>query len=309
MLTDLQIEKEKNFEYGANIHQIGQMYKAQSPVEYAVLTDEELSYTDILDLKTGLDLASEFYDVKATVVVKYAMACAVALGADIFEACQKSFDTDPVSILDSCVVFSDVVDENVATLVKKMAFNIVAAPEFSQKALDILVNVEGLKVVKINTPLEKYRKLDNYEITSTPMGILVQSQDRKELDKDSFRVVSATKPTAEQIEDAVFAWKVAKHCKTQAVVIAKDFKTLAICQGNVNQACAFEQALDYACNDSKEGVLAIDTDLGSIESVHAAVQGRVSLIIQSGCCNEAVIKCADKYNLVMINTGITHIKY
>lgn len=309
MLTNINFEKEKNFEFGSNVHQIAQLYKAQSPVNYEVLSDTELLYNDILDLKTGLDIASEFYDVKVACIVKTGMPCAVALSSDLLEAYQKAFDCDPISALGGTVVFSDKVDENIASLVRKMNFNIICATDFTKKAQEMLTSTDGLKIVKINTPLEQYRKLENYEINVTPFGVLVQSQDKKELDTKGFKVVSKAKPTAEQIEDAVFAWKVVKHAKSHAVVVVRDFKTIAISQGNTNKICAFEHAVDFSCNESKDAILATDGQILTVESINAAVQGRVGVIIQTGNSPKNVIDTVNKYNLIMINTGISHIKY
>lgn len=310
MLSDFKLEKEKDLTFGLNSQQTAQIYKAQSPLDYEILSDDdELLYNEIIDLKVALDITSEFYDVCAVTIVKAAMPCGVALGRDIEDAYVKAFDCDPISSVNGVVAFSKTVDEKVASQIKKAGFCIVASPDFSSKALDILRGVEGLKIVKINTSLEEYKKLENVEIEVTPFGILVQSQDRKELDKDSFKVVSKRKPTAEEIEDAVFAWKIVKHAKSEAVVIAKDFKTLAISQGNTCRVCAIERALDYACNDSKDAILASDGIIPAIDSIFAAVQGRISLIIQTGNGEKSIISAVDKYNTVMIETGISHLKY
>ena len=307
MLTDVNFELEKNLEHGANFHQIAQLYRAQTQLEYEVLSDKQLSYNDIMDLKIALDLTSEFYDVNAAVIVKLGMPCAVALGSDCLEAVQKAIDCDPISIFNSTIMFSGTVDENIASLIRKLEFNALVALDYTDKALEMLKNTS--KIVRVKTPLDRYKKFENIEINMTPLGALVQSQDKKELDKDSFNVVSKTKPTAEMVEDAVFAWKVAKHAKSQAVVIAKDFKTLAICQGNTNMVNAVERALDFACNESKDAILATDGQIHSVESINAAVQGRVGVIIQTGGDSKNIIDAADKYNIVMINTGISHIKY
>lgn len=309
MLTDFFFELEKSLDFGSNFQQKAQIYKAQSPIDYEVLSDIQLLFNDFLDLKKGLDIVSEFFDVKAACIVKNGMPCAVALGSDLLDAFQKTFECDPIGILNSAVIFSDVVDENIAILVRKMNFNIIAAPDFNQKALDMLLTVDNLKIVKLNTTFEQYRKLENYELNATPFGILVQSQDRKELDVDSFKVVSKLKPTAEQIEDAVFAWKVVKHAKSDAVVVVKDFKTIAISQGNTNRICAFENALDFSCSESKDVVVATDGQIQTTESIYAAVQARAGLIIQTGDSPKAVLDSVNKYELVMISTGISHIKY
>lgn len=308
MLTDIKFEKEKNLNNGINYHQIAQIYSAQSPIEYEVF-ENELSYCDILDLKTGLDIISEFYDVKASAIIKFGMPSSVALGSDLLESFQKAFDCDPIGSLNSTLIFSSVVDENIAVMIKKMNFNVVAAPNFNEKALQMLISNDKIKVVKINTSLENYRKLENYELDVTPFGMLVQSQDKKELDPDNFKVISKTKPTAEQIEDAVFAWKLVKHAKSQSIVVAKDFKTLAISQGNTNLISAFEQALDYACNESKDAIIATDALDLTVDNINAAAQARISLIIASEITDEAIVETANKYNIVLINTGITHISY
>ena len=126
-----------------------------------------------------------------------------------------------------------------------------------------------------------------------------------ELNKDSFKVVSKQKPTVEQIEDAVFAWKVAKHNNSQAIVVAKDLKTAAIAQGL--QSASVEFALDYSCDSSKEAVLASDMPI-TIHDVNVASQGRISLIIVPSAPKD-VINQADKYNMSVITTGFTNILY
>ncbi len=122
------------------------------------------------------------------------------------------------------------------------------------------------------------------------------------LDKESFKVVSKTKPTVEQIEDAIFAWKITKYIRSAGVVVAKDFKMTGISQGL--QTPAFEYALNVACDNAKEAVLASDVPL-SVHDLNVAVQDRISLIIQPGVSPD-VLKQADKFNVAMITTGISN---
>ena len=126
-----------------------------------------------------------------------------------------------------------------------------------------------------------------------------------ELDKDLFKVVSKAKPTVEQIEDAVFAWKVAKHNTSQAIVIAKDLKTTAIAQGL--QSASVEFALDYSCDSSKDAILASDMPI-TVHDVNVASQGRIGLIIIPQASKE-LIEQADKYEMAIIITGFTNILY
>ena len=117
-------------------------------------------------------------------------------------------------------------------------------------------------------------------------------------------------PTKEQIEDAIFAWKVVKYAKTNSAVIARDFKTVAISQGQTNAIVAVEQALNYACDNSKEAVLASDATIHAEDCIYSAVQGRISLIIQPGGSvkDQKIIETCDKYGIAMITTGIRNYK-
>ena len=133
----------------------------------------------------------------------------------------------------------------------------------------------------------------------------MQSANKKELDAETFKVVSKQKPTVEQIEDAVFAWKVAKHNTSQTIVIAKDLKTTAIAQGL--QSASVEFALDYSCDASKDAILASDMPITS-HDVNVASQGRIGLIIIPHA-DKSIIELVDKYGMSLITTGYTNILY
>ena len=149
------------------------------------------------------------------------------------------------------------------------------------------------------------------EVKITPFGVLIQDRNNSELDKELFKVVSKTKPTAEQIEDAIFAWKVIKHASTDAAVIVKDFATLGITKNETNSASAIESALKIACDGSKDAIIATDGIIYSQDAIYAAVQGRIALIIQPGGSSkdQEIINLADKYGIAMIMTGIRNHKY
>ena len=153
--------------------------------------------------------------------------------------------------------------------------------------------------------------MQEQEVHITPFGTLVQETDNKELDKDTFKVVSKTKPDAEMIEDMVFAWKIAKHVKTNAVVVAKDFKTLSIVGGQTSRIDAVETALDRACDGAKKAVIACDGFIPAIDSIQVAAQCRIGGIIQTGGTHKDkdVVDAANKYEIAMITTGIRHFKH
>lgn len=313
-VKNFSFEKIQDMRYGENPHQEAGLYKSGAMVDYEILWGKELSYNNIVDITAAVNIVSEFFDVPAAAIVKHTAPCGVALGKDILDAYKKAFDCDPISAFGGIVALTREVTEEVATLLHSVFLEVVIAPSFDEKALEILQGKKNLRIVKLNTTFEDYKKgmeIAQQEIKVTPFGVLIQKPDKKELDKDTFKVVTKAKPTAEQIEDAIFAWKVAKHAKSNAIVIAKDFKTLAIGQGQTNRVCSMEWALDYACDGSKDAVAASDGFFPAVDNIQAAAQGRIALIIQPGGSikDKDVIEEADKYNISMITTGIRHFKH
>lgn len=304
-------EKLQDLRYGENPHQKAGLYNTPKIANYDVLWGKELSYNNILDMTTAVNIVSEFFDVPAVAIVKHTAPCGVALGKDIYEAYTKAFDADPISAFGGIVAFSQKVNEKIAKVLNLVFVEVLIAPDYDEEALEILRLKKNLRIVKLNTSLEDYKKIMTEEIKITPFGTLIQEVDKKELNKDTFKIATKKKPTAEQIEDAIFAWKVAKHAKSNAIVIAKDFKTIAIGQGQTSRICSMEWALNFACDDSTDAVAASDGFLPAIDNIQTAAQGRIALIIQPGGSikDTDVIETADRYGMAMIMTGIRHFKH
>lgn len=307
----LNMPKLYDLKYGSNPCQKSALYQSEKMADYRLLNEKQLSHNDILNITTAVNIISEFYDVNAAVIVKHGLPCGAALGRDIFEAYNKAFDCDPFATFSGTVAFSQTVTYDVAKHLSSMSVKVVVAPYYDDEALEILKRNQDLKIVRITTELKDYKKITTDEITVTPFGTLIQENNKSELDKDLFKVVTKTKPTAEQLEDAIFAWKVAKYARTNAVVIAKDFKTVAVSQGHTNLITAAEAAMDIACENSKGAVLATDEAIPAGDCVNTAAQGRIALIIQPGSSirDKEVIAAADKYNIAMVVTGIRNLKF
>lgn len=299
-------EKLQDMKYGENPHQKGAIYKTDRMIDYEVINGKELTFNDILNVTEATNLVSEFYDVNCVSIIRHTKPCGVALGRSLYEAYTKAFDCDPVSSFYGTVGFSKTVDAEVAKHLNSMAVEVIVAPDYDERAIELFSDNSEIKLVKLNTSLKDYRRLTVEEVILTPFGALVQDRNNSELDKDMFKVVTREKPTAEQIEDAIFAWKVVKHAKTNSVVIARDFKSVAIAQGQTNALSAVEWALNYACDGSKEAVLASDSFLPAEDCIYSAIQGRISLIIQPGGSikDQKLIEVCDKYGIAMITTGI-----
>lgn len=300
-----------SLKYGENPHQKAFFYQTENSAEMENLSDVELSYNNLLDINCASKLAAEFFDVNAVVIVKHNTPCGVALGKSLNEAYLKAFDTDPISTFGAVVAFSKPVDKEIAKHASAVCLDAVIAPNFDPDALEILQKNESLRIIKLITPLKTIRTMQEQEVVVTPFGTLVQETDNKELDKDTFKVVTKTKPDAEMIEDMVFAWKIAKHVKTNAVVVAKDFKTLSIVGGQTSRIDAVETALNRVCDSAKKAVIACDGFIPSVDSIQAAAQCRISGIIQTGenLKEKDVIASANKYEIAMITTGIRHFKH
>ena len=307
----LNLRKAKNLRYGENPHQEAGIYYTNNTIDYEVLSGKELSYNNILDATACTNILSEFYDVCCCAIVKHNTPCGVALGKNIYEAWEKALDCDPLSAFGGIVGFTQILDENIAKQLSAMFLEVIIAPDYTDKAIEILKTKKNLRIIKLNTSLEEYKNHLTQEIKVTPFGTLVQTADKGELDKDNFKVVTKAKPTQEMVEDMIFAWKIVKHAKSNAIVIAKNFKAIGIGQGQTSRVDAFELALNKACDGSKNAVAASDGFLPAIDNIHVAAQGRIAAIIQPGGSikDEEVIKTADKYNIAMITTGIRHFRH
>ncbi len=307
------LNKKNDLRYGENPHQKAALYTpcGISLLDYEILNGKEMSYNNILDTTSALDIASEFYDTNATVIVKHTNPCGVALGTSMLDSWKKALDCDPLSAFGGIVAFTKQVDENLAKNLTAMFLEVVIAPSYTDEALENLRGKKNLRVIKLNTPLQEYKKYAQKELKFTPFGALLQEKDTLELNPETFKVVTDAKPTQEQVEDMVFAFKVAQHLKSNAIVIAKDLKTLGICGGQTSRVGSVEIALERVCDGCKDAVLASDGFFPATDNIDAAAQNRIAAIIQPGGSikDEEVIKVANKYSLVMITTGIRHFKH
>lgn len=301
----------KELKFGENPQQKAEFYKSPEMIDYEVIDNKELSYNEIMNVIVAVNIVSEFFDVSAVAIVKHASPCGVALGVNVEDAYNKAFDCDPIASFFGTIAFSQKINYEVAKHINSMSVKVVVAPDFEEKALKLLRENMFIKIIKINTPLKDYKKYTQKDIKITPFGTLVQDFNKSELSKQSFKIVTKTKPTQEQIEDAVFAWKISKYARTNSIVIANDFKTVAISQGYINPVSAVEAALDTACDNSKNAIMATDNTLPTTDCIYAAAQSRISMIIQpGGSAKDAdIIALADKYNISMIMTGIKNYRH
>lgn len=307
----LNLEKVKNLRYGENPHQAAAIYKISNDVRYEVLQGKELSYNNMVDITSAVDIISEFIETPAACVIKHNNPCGVALGKDINEAYCKAYGCDPISAFGGIIGLNEPVTEEIAKHASQMFLEVIIAPDFTDQALDILSAKKNLRLVKLQSTLTEYKKAREYAIKDLPFGTLVQSVDSAEVSKDDFKIATKCKPSQSMSEDIAFAWKVAKHVSSNAIVVAKDLKTLGIGVGQTSRIASMEQALQQACEESKDAVVASDGFLPAIDNIHAAAHARIGAIVQPGGSikDKDVIAEAEKYKIPMVMTGIRHFKH
>lgn len=312
IMEKIEIDNFINLPFGENVHQSAAISRNGDYADYEILSDnKELGYIDYLDLSEVATLLPEFFDVNCVAIAKEASLCSVALGSSLENALEKAMDCDPVSACNGTVGVTKEITIDVAKQLRAFKIKNVLTPRIEKEALAYLQKNNDINIIKINTPLQELLGFSAPDIKITPFGALVQEQNRSKLTKDTFKVVTKVKPTQQQAEDAVFAWKVSKHLRSKSAVIAKDLSTKAIIQGKTNGIATAELAADYACEASKDALLAVDGVIENKETINAAIQGRIGLIIEAGDggMSDEIFKLADKYEISMIATKIRNNKY
>ena len=300
----------KTLKCGENPHQKATLYSYDKELDYNILQGEELSYNDILNLTTALEISAEFFDVSACTIVKHANPISVALAKNVEGAFDKALDSDPIGPFNSTISFTRQVDLSLAKKLSAIPIEILIAPSFSEEATEELKK-SALKIIKLNTPLQDILKFQDEEIKLTPFGALIQEKNTACLNVETFKVITKKKPEQKELEDMIFAFKIVKHAKSSAIVAAKDLRTLGICAGQPDNPTAVEFALNKVCDSPKGAILASDNPLNSVDVIHIAVQNRASGIIQPGGSikDKELVKCADKLEISMVTTGIRHLKH
>ena len=311
-METIEINNFNHLSNGENLGQIAALAQVENGIVYEILSkNSDLEYIDFLNLTRAVEVLAEFFDVNTVSVSNNNLLCSVALGSSIEDAFQKAMESEPLALIGGTVGFSKEVTSDVVKLLKSMNVKNIIAPSYSKGALNSLLEFTQINVIQIKSPLQELLGFITKDIKVTPFGYLVQEQNFSKLTKQNFKVAGKVKPTQQQAEDAIFAWKVAKYAKSNSVVIAKDLSTKAIVQGAANNITCAEQAMDIACENSKDAVMAVDSLIENEEVINAAIQGRIGLIIEAGngFNSKSIVKLADKYELSIIQTGVRNYRY
>ena len=312
----LTFDKVQDLRYGENPHQPAAFYREPQYPDNTLAAAEqlhgkELSYNNINDANGALDELKEFgTDQPVAVGVKHANPCGVAVGVDIHEAYVKAYEADPVSIYGGIVALNREVDEATAAELAKIFLEIIIAPAFSDKALEILTrkkNIRLLRLPSLARPNDKGR-LDMRKVVG---GLLVQELDTELLHDEDVRCVTKRQPTPKEMEDLLFVWKVVKHTKSNGIALAKDRCTVGIGPGQTNRITALELAIKYGGDKVDGSVMGSDAFFPFSDCVEAAQKAGITAIIQPGGSirDKDSIEAADKAGIAMLFTGMRHFKH
>mgnify|MGYP000866029352 FL=1 len=308
------LEKQQDMRYGENPHQQAVFYREVGKftgtlVNAKFLHGKELSYNNINDTNGALELLKEFSE-PAVVAVKHANPCGVGVGNSIYEAYQKAYEADPVSIFGGIVAANREIDAKTAEEINKIFIEIVIAPSYTNEALEVLTQKKNIRILQLPDILNIPDK-NMYEMKKVLGGMLVQERDLELLDEEKLVCVTERKPTEEELKALKFGWKVVKHTKSNAIVLCKEDMTLGIGPGQTNRITAAELAIKYAGEKAKGAVLASDAFFPFSDCVEAAAKAGVTAIIQPGGSirDQESIDACNKYNIAMVFTGMRHFKH
>ncbi len=306
---NLNYEKVQDLRYGENPHQKAALYhdpafSGACAVNATQLHGKELSFNNIVDLDAALKLVKEF-EKHAAAIIKHTNPCGAACGETILEAYQKAHACDPLSAFGGIVALNRECSPGTAKEITSTFKEAVIAPGYAGAALEILKQKKNLRLLEVGA-LSKTTEKDMRKIVG---GLLVQ--DRDMIDAGDLKTVTERKPTNEEMKTLLFAWKVAKHVKSNAIVLARDEQTVGIGAGQMSRVDAVEIAVRKAGERSKGSCLASDAFFPFRDAIDAIAQAKVTAIIQPGGSirDEEVVKAANEHDIATVFTGVRHFKH
>ena len=319
----LAYEKIQDLRYGENPHQKAAYYREIGNSERMLaggekLQGKELSFNNINDANSAIELLKEFED-PTVVAIKHTNPCGVASGSDIYSAWRKTHESDKLSIFGGIVAANGIITEQTAKEMAEIFLEVIIAPGFTDEALDIFSEKKNLRLIRIEeTDLaykqDPHKKTDfnrrqGLNIKKVRGGILIQEEDNSLLEE--LRVVTDVFPDKSQMEDLLFAFRVVKHMKSNAVVFARNKQTLAIGPGQTSRIWALENAIKNSPHSLGGSVLASDAFFPFRDCVDEAAKAGVGAIIQPGGSigDAKSIKACNEQGISMVFTGMRHFKH
>ncbi|MEA3394053.1 MAG: bifunctional phosphoribosylaminoimidazolecarboxamide formyltransferase/IMP cyclohydrolase [Pseudomonadota bacterium] len=317
--------KLQDLRYGENPHQQAAFYRDLYPAPGSLVTakqlqGKELSYNNIADGDAAWECVKSF-DVPACVIVKHANPCGVAVGKDALEAYSKAFQTDPTSAFGGIIAFNRPVDGAAAEAVSKQFVEVLMAPSYTPEALAIFKAKANVRVLEISldgiqrdgkTAWE--RGLNSHDVKRVGSGLLIQTADNYELQRSELKVVTKLAPTPQQLDDLLFAWKVAKFVKSNAIVFCKDGMTMGVGAGQMSRLDSARIASIKAqhANLTLQGTaVASDAFFPFRDGLDVVVDAGATCVIQPGGSmrDQEVIDAANERGVAMVFSGVRHFRH
>ncbi len=309
-LISLSARKDFELRYGENPHQKAAVYGSFSECFHHV-HGKELSYNNIVDIDAAQQLVMEFHE-PTVAIIKHTNPCGVGSADTISQAWEKAFSTDTVSPYGGIVAVNREVDFEFASLVHAIFTEVIIAPSFSEEAVELLKKKKDRRLIRAD--YEKLRRLNTAVVKSVSGGFLVQSPDNQLLDKDAMHVVTEREPRDTELASMMYAWKVAKHVKSNAIVYAAADRTLAIGAGQMSRVDSARIAVFRARQfgiDLNGCAVASDAFFPFADGLLQCVEAGATAVIQPGGSvrDEEVITAANEHNISMIFSGMRHFRH
>lgn len=327
-ILSLNYRKVKQLRYGENPHQRGGFYinfsGAQGTVAGAeLLQGKEMSYNNYLDANAAFELALEFDEI-VSVIVKHNNPCGVGIGENIKDAYLRALAVDPVSAYGGVLAFNSVIDVDAAKEISKLFVEVISAPDFTKEALGVFQTKQNLRLLKTG-------KIENpalFPITfrSIPGGLLVQDRDLGKIikqgdacysynpvngEKKELKIVTKRKPTEEEFNGLLLAWKVVKHTKSNAIIYSSDISTIGVGAGQMSRVDSAKIAVSKSVLPLKGAVMASDAFFPFRDGLDAAAEAGITAVIQPGGSirDNDVIEAANEHGIAMVFTGMRHFRH
>jgi phosphoribosylaminoimidazolecarboxamide formyltransferase/IMP cyclohydrolase len=299
--------KTLDLRYGENPHQNAAMYSDGSGVGVAnarQLQGKELSYNNIVDLQAAWDLAQEF-DEPVCAIIKHTNPCGTATGKTLAEAYKRALECDPVSAFGGVIGVNRPIDADAADEMHKLFLEVIAAPSFDEAAIARFATKKNLRLVQVTAANQKW------VLKNVSGGLLVQDADIRPLQDADLRVVTRRPPTPEEIRALLFAWKVCKHVKSNAIVYARDGQTVGVGAGQMSRVDSAKLGAMKAQLPLHGTVAASDAFFPFPDGVEEIARAGATAIIQPGGSQRdpEVIAAADRLGLAMLFTGVRHFRH
>ena len=317
---NLQLDKVQDLRYGENPHQDAAFYIDKNTKEASIATakqlqGKELSYNNIADTDAALECVKSFVK-PACVIVKHANPCGVAVSLDgILDAYNLAYATDPESAFGGIIAFNRPLDVKTAqAIIQRQFVEVIIAPSIDDGVLDVTAAKKNVRVLVCGELPDADKRTPQYDFKRVHGGLLVQDQDLGMIDKSSLKVVTQIAPTDSELDDLIFAWKVAKYVKSNAIIYAKNRQTIGVGAGQmsrVNSARIAAIKAEHAGLSVEGAVMASDAFFPFRDGIDNAAKAGVKCIIQPGGSmrDDEVIAAANEHGIAMVFTGMRHFRH